>query len=424
MRGFTVFNRWLEEVLFHVSSELKLSLQSTRLSLQEVKEKKLRLEERMQELQKLKQCKFEELGEYQKKILENIIEKLESHLKSDKIVKQFCEWSASEAPALRKTWRETKHEVLICISERIEKFVQSWEEETHEFAMGQDKLIAFCCEKYDIMKHEIDEVAKDLFSDEVDPDVRQKNDEVRTKPQALSRGMKLIAGTLPSWQTRGIVPVLDRSPGRMLSFKTKKPNDITKRQLYEEDRCGYMSQRSKKCVEKICSKEGLLPVINEQLRDAVDFLGRIKERITKLLESDRQMYENLLDAKTSETVKYEPLSREADLLEHKLIVFGLTEIRKSDFTSDELKWGGHDSIIGSGSFSTVYKGVRAQWEKPEEAVAIKEYKDPLTTRNLWHFVDEERALRFVLERPIDIYHHVIPVMARPQLIHFAHNVNW
>ena len=379
----------------------------------------------MQELQKLKECKFEELREYQSKILENIIEKLEKYFKSDKFVKQFCEWSASETPAVRATWPETKHEVLICISKRIEKFVQSWEDETREFAKGHDELIAFCREKYDIMENEIHQVERDFFSDDVDTDLRQEKDGVQTRLRVLSQGMKLVTGTLPTWHTQGIVPVLViRSPESMFSFKTKKPNDITKRQLYEEDRCGYMSQRSKKCLEKICSKDALLPFIREQLKDAVDCLGRIKERINMLLESDRQMYEKPLDAKTSETVNYERLNREADLLEHELIVFSLKEIRKSDFTTDELKWGGNDSIIGGGSFSTVYKGVLALWETPEVEVAIKEYKDPLTSRNLWHFVDEERALRFVLESPIDIYHHTISVMTRPQLIHFGRNVIW
>ena len=94
---------------------------------------------------------------------------------------------------------------------------------------------------------------------------------------------------------------------------------------------------------------------------------------------------------------YEPLAMEAEFLKRELTVFSLTEMRKSDFTRDELKWDEHrQSIIGRGSFSTVYRGILTQSGKPEVEVAIKEYRHPPSISNVWHFVDEEKALRFVL----------------------------
>ena len=87
---------------------------------------------------------------------------------------------------------------------------------------------------------------------------------------------------------------------------------------------------------------------------------------------------------------------EAEFLRRELTVFSLTEMRKSDFTRDELKWDeNRQSIIGRGNFSTVYRGILTQSGKPEVKVAIKEYIHPLSTSNVWHFVDEEKALRFV-----------------------------
>ena len=120
----------------------------------------------------------------------------------------------------------------------------------------------------------------------------------------------------------------------------------------------------------------------------------------KQLECNERFYQKLLDDDRSKTVvreTYEPLALETEFLRRELTVFSLREIRKSDFTRDELKWDEHrQSIIGRGSFSTVYKGILTQSGKPEVKVAIKEYIHPLSDRNVWHFVDEERALRFVL----------------------------
>jgi len=132
----------------------------------------------------------------------------------------------------------------------------------------------------------------------------------------------------------------------------------------------------------------------------VQFLKQIKDKIPKLLEGDEQLYKQLLEddrSKTQIQEIYQPLDKEIESLTRKLIVYNLREMRKSDFTDDELEWDGHfNSIIGSGSFSTVYKGALTRQGEPQIKVALKVYRDPLTTSNVWHFIDEERALRYLL----------------------------
>ena len=95
----------------------------------------------MQELQESQQRKFDELSKFQSEILEDIIRKLTDYFKSDEAVKKFCEWSSSEAPEVQATWKETKSEVLKCISKRAQQFTQSWEEETHAFAKARIDLL-------------------------------------------------------------------------------------------------------------------------------------------------------------------------------------------------------------------------------------------------------------------------------------------
>ena len=184
-------------------------------------------------------------------------------------------------------------------------------------------------------------------------------------------------------------------------YKTvkKKLHYKGKREKYREDPSAYMSKRSKKCLAMISTEDRLLPLINEQLEDAVQCLKQIKDKMPKLLECDNKFYQKLLvddRSKTEIREIYEPLAMEAEFLKRELTVFSLTEMRKSDFTRDALKWDEHrQSIIGTGRFSTVYRGTLTQSGKPEVKVAIKEYIHPLSTSNVWHFVDEEKALRFV-----------------------------
>ena len=167
-----------------------------------------------------------------------------------------------------------------------------------------------------------------------------------------------------------------------------------KLESYNDDPCSYMSKRSRKCLKVLSARDHLLPFINTQLEDAVQFLRQIKEKIPQLREGDEQLYLQLLEKKRSKTEIqniYEPLKEQIRLLQRSLTVYNVTEVRKSAFTDEELKCD--ETIVGEGSFSTVYKVVLPLEGQPEIMVALKRYRDPLTANYVWHFLDEERALR-------------------------------
>ena len=373
------------------------------MSRQETESKIRKVMSRMEELQISQQRKFDELSEHQSKILEAIIQKLTAYFKSDNTAEKFCKWYPSEAPKAKTTWHETKNEVLKSISERTQQFVQNWEDEEHEFARAQVSLIKYCFDKYDVMEEEIRQAEEEVFFDDAET---PKHDEVTTtkmKYKSRAKSRRNTADTAPVWLRQGLASVVVGSPlrGSFGSKLKKKLHYKTKLERYADDPCDYMSKRSRKCLKMIATQERLLPFINKQLEDAVQFLKQIKEKIPKLLEGDEQLYQQLLDddrSKTQVQELYEPLDKQLEYLTRELTVYNLREIRKSDFANDELKWdGNYKSMIGSGSFSTVYKGVLTRKGEPEIEVALKLYKDLLTTNNVWHFVDEERALRFVFK---------------------------
>ena len=318
----------------------------------------------MEELQISQQRKFDDLSAFQPGILQKIIEKLALYFKSKDTAKQFCKWSRSEAPQAEATWQETKSEVLNCISQRTHQFVQDWEDEEHQFEEAQVSLIKYFSEKYLVMEEEIRQM-EDF--DDAEQEVPKHEEVTPTKSRAKIK--------------------------KKLHYKSKL-------ERYVDDPCDYMSRRSRKFLKLIATQDRLLPFITKQLEDEVQFLRKIKDKIPKLLESDEELYRKLLEDDRSNTLvqeMYQPLERQVESLTRELTLYNLTEMRKSDFADDELKWDGKfDTVIGSGSFSTVYRGTLTHEGEPEIKVALKVYRDSLTTRNVWHFADEERALRFVL----------------------------
>ena len=149
----------------------------------------------------------------------------------------------------------------------------------------------------------------------------------------------------------------------------------------------------------------MLPFISKQLEDAILYLRRTKEKIPKLREGDELIYQLLLeDERGSTEIRkiYEPLNNELEFLRRNVTVYTLREIRQSDFAREELKCDVEnlDFFIGGGSFSTVFRGILHRKGSPDIMVAIKMYSDPLTSNNVWHFVDEERALRYEYPKTI------------------------
>ena len=380
----------------HISRQVRIFLKSAKMSHQETEEKIKRVRSRMEGLKGSHGRRFDELSQHQQQVFQGIVKKLAEHFQSEETARRFCDWSMDEAPAALETWRETKSEALKRISERIHQFVQQWEDDKHEFKKAQDSLIQYCTERYEVMAEEIYKVEEQAFLNESEAHVLQDEDVTQSRSRE---------STAPIWLRQGLASVVVGSSGALsklgrLGAKSKrKPNfKLSKLERYNNSPCGYMSQRSRKCLDVFATQDRLLPFITEQLEDAVQFLKQITEKISKLREGDEQLYLQLLEtdkrSKTEIQEIYEPLKEQIRLLQHSLTVYNVSEVRKSDFTGGELKCDGKwESIIGEGSFSTVYKGSLSRKGQPEIKVAIKRYREPLTTNNAWHFVDEERALR-------------------------------
>ena len=373
-----------------ISRQIKMVLKLVEMSHKETEKKIKRVTSRMEEIKSSQERRFNDLSQHQLQTFQEILEKLVAHFKSEKTIKKFCDWSLDEVPAASTTWKETKSEALRYVSERTHQFIQQWEDDEHEFAKAQVSLIQYCTEKYDVMAEEI-HVEEQSFLDESEADVSQDEEVTQSKSQK---------STATTWLRQGLASVVVSSPrvfSKLGPKLLKMAQHITKLESYNDDPCSYMSKRSRKCLEVIAKEESLIPFINTQLVDTVRFLSQINEKISQLREGDRKLYKQLLEDKRSKTViedVYEPLKIQINLLQRSLSVYRLNEVRKSHFTDEELKcdekW---ESIIGNGSFSAVYKGVLHRKGQPEIEVALKRYRDPLTTNNVWHFFAEERALR-------------------------------
>ena len=356
--------------------------------------------DRMEELENSQDRIFRELSEYQSQVIKETIEKLVIYFKSEEISDKFCDWSSTQLPPFGATWEETKSEVLKRISERAQQFVQEWEDDEHHFANAQVALIKYFTEKYDFMEEEIRKVEDGIFGD-LDHDSPIREPDPKPATSRRHRPKKPLDVSTPVWFRQGLASVVVNAPFFGALTQKIKQSYQYKRKLerYKKEPLPYMKKKSLKCLKIIATEDRLLPFINGQLEDAVQFLIQIKAKIPRLREGDKKLYHQLLTESRSKVEIqgiYEPVCTRLDNLKRDITVFNVKEIRKSDFSVGELKWNEDEkSVIGRGTFSTVYSGILSREGEPETKVALKVYSNPLKRNNVWHFIDEEIALRFV-----------------------------
>ena len=384
-----------------MSRQITLLIGSTTLSRKKKDEKMKEIKKRMEELQRSQNETIEKLGENQKQLILEITGKLAFHFKATGTSTRFCKWSPTEVPVPEATWEETEDKILSSISKRSHQFVQEWEDDEHEFAKAQDKIIKDLGEKYNIMEEEIRKVEDEVLFVNGTAEVFQQKKRTSGLRNIQERFQNVpIVKKTPVWLRQGLASVVIRSSLSKRVSKFKERLDFpSKLKKYQTDQCAYMSERCKASLKVLSDRTHLLPFITEQLEDSVRVLNQIKEKIPKLIEGDKQLYQQLLsDTRSKADIQnfYEPISKKLESLKGKVLVYAMTEIRRSDFSEGDLKWTEDSrSIVGNGTFSTVYAGELSRKEEKEIKVALKVYTDLLSEENVFQFWNEDMTMRFV-----------------------------
>ena len=359
------------------------------------------IKERMEKLQRSQNETIEKLGENQKQLILEITGKLAFHFKATGTSTRFCKWSPTEVPVPEATWEETEDKILSSISKRSHQFVQEWEDDEHEFAKAQDKIIKDLCEKYNIMEEEIRKVEDEVLFVNGTAEVFQQKKRTSGLRNIQERFQNVpIVKKTPVWLRQGLASVVIRSSLSKRVSKFKERLDFpSKLKKYQTDQCAYMSERCKASLKVLSDRTHLLPFITEQLEDSVQILSQIKEKIPKLIEGDEKLYQQLLsDTRSKADIQkfYEPIGEKLESLRGEVIVYALKETRRSDFSNGDLKWTEDDrSIVGRGSLSTVYSGVLSRKEEKEVKVALRVHTDLLSKENVGQFRNEDMTMRFV-----------------------------
>ena len=205
--------------------------------------------------------------------------------------------------------------------------MQEREDRENDFAKGQDALLKYCTEKYDIMEEDIQKMEEVALCDEIEQE--SPTCEPSRPPRSGKKPSKTSLDVSTSvWFRQGLSSVVVGVPFFGV-FTQKFKHSIQynrKLQSYNKDPSVYMKKRSEKCLKIIANEDRLLPCITGQLDDAVQFLSEIKTKIPRLRENDKKLYRQLLTESRSKLEiqgAYEPLRSRLEDLKRGIMVLNI-----------------------------------------------------------------------------------------------------
>ena len=348
--------------------------------------------ERLLKIEKQQSSVNKELQDYLENKTDYAVSALSKYLKSSVVVEKFTSWTLDDVPDTEESWEVTRNFIQKAITKRLQDVIATWEEENHVFLDARTSLIQYFQERFHFVEGQLRSlessvVAKEAASPSSDPLI----------PDRFSVPERVIIGvTSPIWVPVGLVVLIVSLPVVGAMVVKEKYGNWSKTREYEKDKSGFMAKASKEYLTEVAEEQNLRSYVVEQLKECQVCLGQVVARIPELIAADKMLVQQLRDENRSQKEIedfYKPLYQRSLQLRDRMAMFGISEVRTAEISSNDLEWKDDSaSLLGTGAFASVYRGKLKLPEK-EQPVALKVWKEQLNDSNASAFLAEAETLR-------------------------------
>ena len=403
-----------------------------------VTERMTLITDRLEKIEKQQSAVNKELQEYLKNKTDKAVSALSKYLKSSAVVEQFSSWTLDDVPNIEESWEVIKHCIQKALMKRLQDVIAAWEEEHHVFADARTCLIQYFQQRFNFVEGQLRNLETSVLAEDAASAV---SGSLTTETFTVSERV-IIGVTSPIWVPVGLVVLIASAPvvGAMAvkeklndwsktrklgkeksGFISKASNkcDLTEaaeeqnlrsdvveqlsesrdclKQLvkYEGDKWGFMENASKEYLTEAAEEQNLRSYVDEQLKESRDCLKQVLGDISKLIDAAKMQCQQLKDENRSrkQIDFYRPLYGRSLKLRERMALFAIKDFRTMDISCSDLEWkDDENSLLGTGAFSYVYRGMLKQ-ENGEQPVALKVWKDELNESNASAFLAETETLR-------------------------------
>ena len=355
-----------------------------------VNQKMGEIDNRLKAIEEQQSKVVDDLHQYLKTSTDVALEKLSEYLSSEEVKARFTSWRLEEVPRSQDSWEATENQITKALSSRLREFIEHWEEYNKVFTNARASLVQYFQTRYNFVEGQLLNLQNAITADDnvLDDQLSETN---------LSLTHKVVLGvTSPIWIPIAVVDFVISAPFFGMMAIQRKLVDRMKIKEYEEDRCAFMREISRKYLEDIGEKIWLKPFVEEQLKEAKVCLKQIEVHLPELIEADKMLYNQLREkTRSQQDMKKlcQPIWNKGSHLRGRLAEFGFKEVRVTDISADNLNWKEDtSSCLGCGAFGAVYLGKMKRGEK-SHTVALKVYNEVLDDKNATLFMAEVQMLR-------------------------------
>ena len=373
------------------------------ISSEEVFYKMRRILDRLAVIEKQQPQVLKHLRAYLENRIDNTVHQLEAYLSSSNVKASFTSWSSDEVPEAESTWQVTENHIRKVQESRLQEFIQQWEEDNRVFGNARESLLQHFQLRYNFVEEQLRNLQSAVISDDLDAPENDPSVGDWTTTQKALVGVTIgvtvgvaIAATSPIWVPHYLATLAVSAPIYGAKALYDKVGDIRKIKKYEEDKCAFMAEISADYFAESIEEEKLREYVQDQFKEAVVCLKQIEARLPELIQADKLLYQQLTDETRSKKEiqdLYQPIVDEGSKLRGQLAVFGISEVRAVDISTEVLEWKEDSSSqLGRGAIGAVYQGtMRTHGEV--QTVALKVCNEVLQAKNASKIMAEVELLR-------------------------------
>ncbi len=333
-----------------------------------------------------------ELQQHLENKTNNAVSTLSSYLKSSDVVEQFTSWTSDDVPNSDDSWEVTTNCIQKALMKRLQDVIAAWEEQHHVFADARTSLIQYFQERFNFVEGQLRNLKTSVLAEDT-----SSRASVPLAAEDFSVAERVIIGvTSPIWVPVGLIVLIVSVPVVGAMLIKEKLEDWSKTREYEKDKCGFMAKASKEYLTEAADEQNLRSYVVEQLKESQVCLKQVVARIPELIEAEKMLCQQLRDEKRSKKDIEDldiPLYERSLELRERMALFGIKEVRTMDISCSDLEWmKDGSSLLGTGSFASVYRG-KLKHQGKEQEVALKVWKEELKDSNASVFLDETETLR-------------------------------
>ena len=312
-----------------------------------------------------------------------VVKHLRIYLKNPSFVEKFTTWGGHECTESELT-AEAEEKVAEIIKERFEQEMNKWEAENKFIQCAHDSLMKRLKKYSDRLEFRIKAVE----------DVMMKETPLGDDQLLNTAGKVAIGLTSPIWFPVALVggilslPVLGG-----IAVKNLIKRATIKKQ-FKDDKKTYISKKSSEFLNEHVSEDSLRPFVIAKFDIVRINLVEMKQNFAKLIDADMLVLLQVMGQGLSlynAVEHYTPINADCQIVRGELSIFTIKEVIPRCIYITDLQWS--SDLIGSGTFSDVFKGSLKTTEGKRVDVAVKVCKHTLTEENAYDLLCEELILR-------------------------------